>query len=246
MDFKPGQYIHLSIPPHYTRFSEFDIDKKFYTLWQKQGLFKSWANSEIYSKRNYSLASNPDNETKLRFNVRIALSPDVTKTSAGTGSSFVFNLKKGEEVELSGPFGDFLIKDTEREMVYLGGGAGMAPIRSHLSNLFETRLTKRKVSYWYGARSLNDLFYLDYFKEMEKSNPNFIFKYALSDPQKEDKWNGYAGFIHQYLFDDYLSKHPFPHEIEYYLCGPPAMIKASFKMLQMLDVPDEQISFDEF
>ncbi len=246
LSYQPGQYIHLSIPPHKTSFSDFKIDKPYQKAWEDGKLFNSWSENTIYSKRNYSLATNPAKDSNLKFNIRIFLSPNSESITAGTGSSYVFGLKEGDEVKLSGPFGDFLIKDTDREMVYLGGGAGMAPIRSHLSHLFETQKTKRKVSFWYGARSLNDLFYDDYFKKIEKENSNFSFKVALSEPAKDDKWDGEVGFIHEYLLNEYLSKHENVKEIEFYLCGPPAMIKASMAMLKKLGVSDKMIAFDEF
>jgi len=246
LDYQPGQYIHLSIPPHNTSFSEFVIDDPYGNTWEEQGLFESRAANEVYSKRNYSMATNPDRESHVRFNIRIALSPDIKAIDAGVGSSYVFSLKEGEEVKLTGPFGDFLIKDSKREMIYLGGGAGMAPIRSHVSHLFETQKTDRKVSYWYGARSLSELFYTEYFKSLEKEHPNFSFNMSLSEPDEKDNWNGHTGFIHQCLLDNYLRSHPNPNEIEYYLCGPPAMVKAAQKMLADLGVQEEMIAFDEF
>lgn len=246
MEYLPGQYIHLSIPPHKIQFSDFDIDEKYQTKWKEENAFEAWSENTIHSKRNYSLATNPNKDTLLKFNIRIALSPDVKTIGAGTGSSYVFHLKPNDKVTLTGPYGDFLIKETEREMVYLGGGAGMAPIRSHVSHLFETRETKRKVSFWYGARSLNDLFYDDYFNRLEKDNSNFDFHVALSAPDEQDNWNGEVGFIHHYLFENYLKNHPRLNAIEFYLCGPPAMIKASLQMLKEIGVSDELIAFDEF
>jgi len=246
INYQPGQYVHLTIPPHKTNFNDFEVDEPFKTKWKEQNLFKSWAKSEVYSKRNYSLATNPASDIGLKFNVRIALSPEINTITAGTGSSYVFNLKEGDEVKLSGPYGDFFIKDTEREMVYLGGGAGMAPIRSHLSNLFETQKTKRKISFWYGARGLNDLFYDDYFKSLEQRFSNFSFHIALSEPEENDKWKGQSGFIHEYLYDSYLKDHPAPGKVEFYLCGPPAMVQAGLEMLKNFGVSDDMIAFDEF
>jgi Na+-transporting NADH:ubiquinone oxidoreductase subunit F len=158
----------------------------------------------------------------------------------------VFNLKPGDEVKLTGPFGDFLLKQSDREMIYLGGGAGMAPLRSHLSYLFETEKTTRKVSFWYGARSADDLFYSEYFDKLEQDNPNFSFHIALSDPKPLDHWKGNIGFIHEYLMENYLAMHNHPDEIEYYLCGPPMMIEEALKMLRTLGVSDDMIAFDEF
>jgi len=210
------------------------------------GLFNFRAENSIYSKRNYSLASNPANGPDLKFNVRIMLPPAGSPVAAGAGSSYVFNLKPGDEVRLTGPFGDFLHTHSRREMIYLGGGAGMAPLRSHLSYLFETEKTTRRVSFWYGARSTDDLFYQEYFVRLEQSNPNFSFHIALSEPKLGDNWKGNIGFIHECLLDNYLASHNQPGEIEYYLCGPPAMVEAALKMLKKLGVSDEMIAFDEF
>ena len=246
INYQPGQYIHLSIPPHKTSFSEFQIQEPYRSKWEERSLLNSWAESTIHSKRNYSLATNPSTDPTLKFNVRIALSPDPDSVSAGTGSSYVFNLKEGDIVKLSGPYGDFLTKESDREMVYLGGGAGMAPLRSHLSHLFETQKTKRKISFWYGARAVDELFYQEYFNDLAESNPNFSFNIALSDPDPSGQWVGKTGFIHECLLNEYLASHPNPTEIEYYLCGPPAMIQASMEMIKNLGVSDEMIAFDEF
>ena len=246
LSYQPGQYIQLSIPPHKTSFSDFEISDIHREKWEKDQLFDSFAENKIHSKRNYSLVTNPVLDNVLKFNVRIALSPDSKNISAGAGSSYVFNLKAGDEVEISGPYGDFLIKDTDREMVYLGGGAGMAPIRSHLSYLLESKKTKRKISYWYGARSVNDLFYQEYFEDLSKTNPNFTFEVALSEQTLGDNWHGKTGFIHEALLHGYLASHPEPKNIEYYLCGPPAMVQAAREMLSDLEVPEEMIAHDEF
>jgi len=245
--FKPGQYIQLEIPPHELQFSNFNIDKKHLETWNKLGLFKLWSKNTTFAKRNYSLANNPSNKATLKFNIRIATPPNLEKVvSSGVGSSYVYSLKPGDLVKIDGPFGDFLPKESNREMIYLGGGAGMAPIRSHLSHLLETENSNRKISFWYGARSLGDLFYDSYFYGLEKEKNNFNFKVALSDPEENDQWNGERGFIHEVLLMKYLSNHKSPKEIEYYLCGPPAMIKASMKMLNELEIPAEMITFDEF
>jgi Na(+)-translocating NADH:ubiquinone oxidoreductase F subunit len=244
--FLPGQYVQIIVPPFSLDFSEFQIEEPFRRTWEESGLFHFKAENEIYSKRNYSLASNPSEDTYLKFNVRISLPPAGSPVTAGAGSSYIFNKKPGDEIKFIGPFGDFLLKRSEREMIYLGGGAGMAPLRSHLSYLFETEKTARKVSYWYGARSYEDLFYQEYFRKLEQNNPNFSFHVALSEPKLQDNWNGNIGFIHDYLLEKYLGSHSQPGEIEYYLCGPPGMIRAALKMLKNLRVPDELIAFDEF
>jgi len=244
--FQPGQYVQIVIPPHKTRFSEFQIGEPYRQIWNEKGLFENWAETSVFSKRNYSLATNPAAVSVLKFNVRIAFPPAGSNVSAGVGSSYVFNLKPGDEVQLTGPFGDFQIKKSNREMVYIGRGAGMGPLRSHLSYLFETEKTRRKVSFWYGAHSADDVFYDDYFKKLEAENENFTFHLAVSNIREHDNWNGSVGYIHEVLLAKYLSTHKNPREIEYYLCGPPAMIKASLNMLKELGVDDEFISFDEF
>jgi len=244
--FQPGQYVQISIPPHKTFFREFQIEEPFYKIWSEMGLFNNWAETSIYSKRNYSMASNPAKASTLKFIVRIALPPAGSKVSAGAGSTYVFNLKPGDKVKLTGPFGDFLIKKSDREMVYLGGGAGMAPLRSHLSYLFETERTGRMVSFWYGARSVEDIFYDNYFRKLEQEHRNFSFHLALSEAGEQDNWNGHVGFIHEVLLTEYLAKHENPHEIEYYLCGPTAMIEAGMEMLKKFGVGKGSVSFDEF
>jgi Na+-transporting NADH:ubiquinone oxidoreductase subunit F len=244
--YLPGQYVQITIPPCSVAFSELNIDEPYDKRWSEMGLLNYRAENTIYSKRNYSMATNPSTDTNLKFNIRIALPPAGSLIPPGAGSSYMFNLKPGDEVKLTGPFGDFHLKQSEREMIYLGGGAGMAPLRSHLSYLFETGKTARKVSLWYGARSSDDLFYHEYFRKLEQDNPDFSFHIALSEPQQSDKWNGKVGFIHEYLSENYLADHPQPSEVEYYLCGPPPMIEAALKMLKNSGVPDNMIAFDQF
>ena len=244
--YKPGQYIQMIIPPGEIKFEHFAIEEPFAADWCRQNLFENRSENKIFSKRNYSMVTNPDIDTQLKFNIRIALPHEGQDLKAGVGSSYVFSLKAGDVVKLVGSFGDFQVKNSEREMVYLGGGAGMAPLRSHLSHLFDTEETKRKVSFWYGARSLHDLYYQGYFENLEIINDNFSFHVALSEPKSEDEWQGYVGFIHDHLFQEYLKTHTQAHEIEYYLCGPPAMIEAGLEMLKRLNVSDEMISYDEF
>ncbi len=244
--FRPGEYIQLMIPPFEITFNQILIDKRYYKTWKDLGLFDCFSRNTIHTKRNFSMANNPEKDRLLRFNVRISLPPGDRNITAGIGTSYVFNLKPGDEVMLKGPYGDFYIKDSDREMVYLGGGAGMAPLRSHVSYLFESLKTKRKVSFWYGARSLDDLFYDDYFKNLAETNHNFTFHAALSEPGKHDNWHGDRGFIHEVLLKKYLKDHKHPGEVEYYLCGPPALIEAGTKMLAGLGVPENMISFDEF
>ena len=244
--FKPGEYIQIEVPPFKLSFDQINIDEPFDMTWRDSGFFNCFAENPVFLNRNFSMASNPETEKLLKFNIRIELSPEPSKISAGAGSSYIFNLKPGDEVKITGPFGDFHIKESDTEMVYLGGGAGMAPLRSHLSYLLETEKTNRKVSYWYGARSLDDLFYREYFETLQKQHPNFSFNVALSEPKNKDAWNGYTGLIHEVLLNEYLKKHLHPAKIEYYLCGPPTMIKAGIKMIKSFGVDDEMISFDEF
>jgi len=244
--FNPGQYIRLIVPPHQIKFNQLAIDQFFRKTWESMNLFECYSENLLYLKRNYSMATNPAIEKQLRFNVRIALPPVGDKVSAGAGSTYVFNLKPGDEVKLAGPHGDFLIKPTGREMVYLGGGAGMAPIRSHLSYLFETEKTGRKVSFWYGARSGRELYYSGYFEKLQKLHDNFSFHVALSEPAVDESWSGRVGFIPEVLYLEYLKDHKNPKDIEYYLCGPPAMIKSGLELLARLGVGEEMISFDEF
>ena len=245
--YSPGQYIQMVIPPFEAKFTQFAVDNRFEPTWKEIGFRDCYAENKIYTKRNFSLATNPGTDSLLKFNVRIELPPDNDRLiSAGVGSSYVFSLKPGDKVKMTGPYGNFLIKQGDREMIYLGGGAGMAPLRSHLSYLLETDKTDRKVSFWYGARSLDDLFYSDYFEDLEKVHVNFSFKVSLSEPKPQDEWMGYVGFIHEQLWKNYLETHPNPGEIDYYLCGPPSMIQAGLKMLKSIGVEDKMIAFDEF
>jgi Na+-transporting NADH:ubiquinone oxidoreductase subunit F len=248
LSFTPGDYIQLDIPPYDAiRFRDFDIPEPFAMVWERQHVFDLVAHNPIAGRRNnYSLASNLQTERTLRFNVRIATPPPGQDCAPGVGSSYVFSLKAGDLVTAIGPFGDFHIKPTQREMVYIGGGAGMAPLRAHLSHLLETEHTARKVSYWYGARSRQEIFYEDYFQSLSSAHRNFTFHLALSSPLPEDNWTGHTGFIHDVVFEHYLSQHVNPTGIEYYLCGPPMMIKACNKVLSDLGVPAHQIAYDEF
>lgn len=245
--FKPGQYLQLDIPV-YTRRTLHHVEVKppFAQIWEAQNVFAYTAENPTPVRRNYSLAANPEQDRLLRLNVRLAAPPRDVECNAGTGSSYVFGLKPGDSVTAIGAFGEFHVKDTQREMVYLGGGAGMAPLRSHLSYLLETRRVSNRISFWYGARSRKELFYQDYFEDLAQKNPNFTFQVALSEPQPEDDWQSYTGFIHEVLKREYLDGHPDPKSVEYFLCGPPVMVQAAAKMLKSLGVDPGQISFDEF
>jgi len=246
-DYQPGDYLQLDIPVYAEQTLEHvEVDPAYIDIWHSQQIFDLAAANLSPVRRNYSLATNPSKDLDLRFNVRLATPPKGSAYRTGVGSSYVFGLRPGDVVTAIGPFGEFHIKESGREMVYLGGGAGMAPLKSHLSYLLETLNTATRVSYWYGARSLKELFYQDYFAVLAQDHPNFSFHVALSEPAPEDHWQFHRGFIHEVLKREYLDSHPDPTQIDYFLCGPPAMIHASTKMLIDLGVDREQIAFDEF
>ena len=245
--FKAGGFIQIEVPPHVVAYKDFEIEKRFQEDWDKYDVWRyvSKVNEEVI--RAYSMANYPGEEGIIMLNVRIASPPPrQPDVPPGKVSSYMFGLKPGDKVTISGPYGEFFIKDTDAEMVYIGGGAGMAPLRSHIFELFKRIKTGRKVTYWYGGRSSRELFYVDQFRAIEKDFPNFKFNVALSEPLPEDNWTGYIGFIHQILLENYLSKHPAPEDIEYYICGPPMMNSAVFKMLDDLGVEPENIAFDDF
>jgi Na+-transporting NADH:ubiquinone oxidoreductase subunit F len=247
LNFESGGYIQIYIPKYDLNYKDFDIENQYKEDWDKFSMWdlKSKNNEEVF--RAYSMANHPAEGNKVMLNVRIAHPPPRQwDAPPGVASSYIFNLKKGDKVTISGPYGEFFIKETQREMVYIGGGAGMAPMRSHLFHLFDTLNTSRKVSFWYGARSVREMFYDEEFKKIQKDFPNFKYQVALSDPLDTDNWDGPTGFIHQVLLDQYLSKHDDPTEVEYYLCGPPMMIDAVKSMLYDLGVEDEMIAFDSF
>ncbi|MBF0387394.1 MAG: NADH:ubiquinone reductase (Na(+)-transporting) subunit F [Candidatus Omnitrophica bacterium] len=246
--FKAGGYIQIDIPRYNIAFLGFDIPGQFRTDWDNFKLWGLKSRNEEPLFRAYSMASHPAENGIVMLNVRIA-TPPAQKMSLppGKSSSYIFNLKPGDKVTISGPYGEFFIKEnSRREMIYIGGGAGMAPMRSHLFHLFRTLKTDRKVSFWYGARSRREMFYTEDFAAIEKEFPNFKYNVALSDALPEDKWTGMTGFIHNALYENYLKNHPEPEECEYYLCGPPMMIEAVTKMLDSLGVPRKMIAFDSF
>jgi Na(+)-translocating NADH:ubiquinone oxidoreductase F subunit len=246
-DYKPGEYIQVKIPAYgIMKFENFVIDNPFSKDWEEDRVFEYEGVNVSQSFRNYSMATNPENDENVHFNVRIATPPIGQKVSAGAGSSYIFSLKEGDTVEARGSFGDFHIKDSDKEMVYIGGGSGMAPLRSHISYLFETLQTKRKVSFWYGARSRQEIFYQEYFEKLASEHDNFSFHIALSEPKKEDDWEGDTGFIHSVLNEKFLHQHPSPDNLEYYLCGPPALIRAVSNLLGEYLIPESAISYDEF
>jgi len=246
LSFHAGGYIQIDIPPYDVAFSDFAVPPLFRGDWDKMGLFKLRGKNEEGTFRAYSMANHPAEGNKIMLNVRIATPPRNMDVLPGIASSYIFSRKPGDKVTISGPYGEFFAKDTQREMIYIGGGAGMAPMRSHIFDLFHTKRTSRKVSFWYGARSKREIFYEEDFSSIAREFPNFSFNIALSEPLPEDNWTGPVGFIHQVVMDRYLDKHPDPTEIEFYLCGPPMMISAVRKMLTNLGVEPDMIAFDEF
>lgn len=247
MDYRAGGYIQIEVPSYKLKYSDFDIEEEYRGDWDKYDMWRYQAVNDEEVIRAYSMASYPAEGNKIMLNVRIASPPPwAPDVLPGIASSYIFNLKPGDNVEVSGPYGEFYTKDTDREMVFIGGGAGMAPMRSHLYDLLKTNKSDRKISFWYGARSLREMFYDDEFKELEKKFPNFSYEVGLSEPLEEDNWKGSVGFIHQILYDNILKDHDDPTEIEYYMCGPPPMIDAVDKMLYDLGVEPEMIAYDKF
>ncbi|WP_146590518.1 NADH:ubiquinone reductase (Na(+)-transporting) subunit F [Posidoniimonas polymericola] len=245
--FKAGGYIQIECPPHVVHYKDFDIEERFREDWDKYNVWQYTSKVDEEVVRAYSMANYPGEQGIIMLNVRVASPPPrIPDAPPGKMSSYIFNLKPGDKVTISGPYGEFFIKDTDAEMVYIGGGAGMAPLRSHIFELFKNLKTGRKVSYWYGGRSSRELFYVDHFRKIEEEFPNFKFNIALSEPLPEDNWTGYKGFIHQVLQENYLKDHPAPEDIEYYICGPPMMNAAVFKMLDDLGVEKENIAYDDF
>ncbi len=245
--FKSGGFIQIECPPHQVTYKDFDIEQEYRPDWDKYDVWRYVSKVDELVTRAYSMANYPGEQGIIMLNIRVASPPPrMPNVPPGIMSSYIFSLKPGDEVTISGPYGEFFIKDSDSEMIYIGGGAGMAPLRSHIFELFKNRKTNRKVSYWYGGRSMRELFYVDQFRAIEKEFPNFKFNIALSEPQPEDEWDGYTGFIHQVLLDNYLKDHPAPEDIEYYICGPPLMNQAMFKMLDDLGVEKDNIAYDDF
>lgn len=252
MNFQSGSYAQITIPPYDIKYADYDIDERFRGDWDHFDMWSLTCKNDTETIRAYSMANYPAEGNIITLNVRIATPPMDRAThkwlpvSPGISSSYIFSLKPGDKVRMSGPYGDFHIQDTDAEMLYIGGGAGMAPLRAQILHLFRTLHTGRKVSYWYGARSKKEIFYEEDFREIEKQFPNFSFHIALSDPQPEDNWTGYVGFIHQVIYDNYLKDHDAPEDIEYYMCGPGPMANAVKVMLEDLGVPRSQLFFDDF
>ncbi len=246
--FRAGGYVQIACPPHTVEYKDFEIPETYRRDWDRFDLWRYVSTVEDTVERAYSMANFPEERGIIMLNVRVASPPPRAPegTPPGKMSSYIFGLKQGDDVEISGPFGEFFARETDTEMVFIGGGAGMAPMRSHIFDQFRRLETKRKVSFWYGARSLREAFYLEDFNMIQRENANFEWHLALSDPLEEDGWTGYTGFIHQVIYDNYLKDHPAPEDCEYYICGPPLMMTACFKMLDSLGVEPENIMFDDF
>ena len=247
VDFKAGGFIQIECPAHISEYKSFDIDDEYRGDWDRFDMWRYTSTVKDDVVRAYSMANYPEEEGIIMLNVRIASPPPGSDgVPPGQMSSFIFNLKPGDKVMISGPFGEFFAKDTDKEMIFVGGGAGMAPMRSHIFDQLRRLHSKRKISFWYGARSVREMFYVEDFDSLQAQNDNFQWHIALSDPTEEDKWTGYTGFIHNVLRDNYLKDHPAPEDCEYYMCGPPMMNSAMVNMLEELGVEPDNIFLDDF
>lgn len=247
VDFRAGGYVQLECPPYEINFSDFDIQPEYRGDWERFGFFNLKAVNKENTIRAYSMANYPEERGLVKFNIRIATPPPgSTGINPGIMSSYVFNLKPGDKVTVYGPFGEFFARDTDAEMVFIGGGAGMAPMRSHIFDQLKRLKSKRKISFWYGARSLRELFYQEEYDQLAAENENFTWHVAMSDPQPEDNWTGMTGFIHNVLYEQYLRDHPAPEDCEFYMCGPPIMNQSVINMLLNLGVEPENIMLDDF
>ncbi|NYT73918.1 NADH:ubiquinone reductase (Na(+)-transporting) subunit F [Halomonas sp. QX-2] len=244
--FRAGGYVQLVAPPYDVKFSDFDIDEEYRGDWEKFDMFKISHKSNEEVIRAYSMANYPDEKGILKFNIRIATPPPGTDHPPGLMSTYVFNLKEGDKVTVMGPFGEFFARDTDAEMIFIGGGAGMAPMRSHIFDQLKRLKSDRKITFWYGARSWRETFYNEEYDQLAEEFPNFEWHLALSDPQPEDNWEGPTGFIHNVLYENYLKDHPAPEDCEYYMCGPPMMNASVIKLLLDMGVEPENILLDDF
>lgn len=246
VDFRAGGYVQLECPPHVADYKDFDIQDDYRGDWDKFNLWQYRSEVKEDVIRAYSMANYPEEKGIVKFNIRIASPPPGTDHPPGQMSSYTFSLKAGDKITVYGPFGEFFAKDTDAEMVFIGGGAGMAPMRSHIFDQLKRINSKRKISFWYGARSLREMFYQDEYDMLQEENDNFTWQVALSDPMPEDNWSGYTGFIHNVLYENYLKDHSAPEDCEYYMCGPPMMNAAVIQMLKDLGVEDDNILLDDF
>lgn len=245
--FRAGGYIQIEAPPHHIKYSDFDVPAEYRPDWERFGFFNLESKVDDTTIRAYSMANYPDEKGIIMLNVRIATPPpNNLSLPCGKMSSFIWSCKPGDKVTISGPFGEFFAKDTEAEMVFIGGGAGMAPMRSHIFDQLRRLKSKRKITFWYGARSKREMFYVEDFDMLQEENDNFNWHVALSDPQPEDNWDGYTGFIHNVVYENHLKDHPAPEDCEFYMCGPPIMNASVIKMLKDLGVEDENILLDDF
>ncbi|AWO77946.1 MULTISPECIES: NADH:ubiquinone reductase (Na(+)-transporting) subunit F [Serratia] len=245
--FRAGGFIQIEAPAHDISYADFDVPQEYRGDWDKFNLFRYRSTVNDTTVRAYSMANYPEEKGIIMLNVRIATPPpNNPDVPPGIMSSYIWSLKPGDKVTISGPFGEFFAKDTDAEMIFIGGGAGMAPMRSHIFDQLKRLNSKRKITFWYGARSLREMFYEDDFNQLQAENENFTWHVALSDPQPEDNWTGYTGFIHNVLLENYLKNHPAPEDCEFYMCGPPMMNAAVIKMLKDLGVEDENIMLDDF
>ena len=245
--FRAGGYIQIEAPPHEVAYKDFDIEERFHEDWDQFNVWQYVSKVDEPVTRAYSMANYPEESDIIMLNVRIASPPPrMPDVPPGKMSSYIFGLKPGDKVTISGPYGEFFAKDTDNEMCFLGGGAGMAPMRSHIFDQLLRLNSDRKITFWYGARSLKEAFYVEHFDKLAAEHDNFEWHLALSDPLPEDNWDGLTGFIHQVALDEYLSKHPAPEDIEYYICGPPLMLDACRKMTADLGVEPENVAFDDF
>jgi Na+-transporting NADH:ubiquinone oxidoreductase subunit F len=247
LHFRAGGYIQIEAAPHVVRYADFDVPPRFRDDWERFGLFGLVSTVTETVMRAYSMANYPEEKGVVMLNVRIATPPPrMPDVPPGKMSSYIFGLKDGDTVTISGPYGEFFAKETDAEMVFIGGGAGMAPMRAHIFDQLSRLKSRRKISFWYGARSRREMFYTEEFDRLAEEHDNFVWHVALSDPLPEDDWTGYTGFIHEVLFENYLKDHPAPEDIEYYLCGPPMMTQAVLRMLADLGVEKENILLDDF
>jgi len=247
LDFRAGGFVQLTCPPFQVAFSDYDIDASFRDVWDKFGLWKLSAGSDVAVTRAYSMANHPAEKGLIILNVRIALPPPGhPEAPPGVVSSWLFSLKPGDTIEVRGPYGHFFVETSDREAVFIGGGAGMAPLRAQILDLLKTQQTKRKISFWYGARSRRELYYNEVFESLQREHDNFSWHPALSESETNEAWDGYTGYIHQVAFDHYLVQHTAPESCEYYLCGPPLMVQSVLDMLDELGVSRENIYYDDF
>jgi Na+-transporting NADH:ubiquinone oxidoreductase subunit F len=245
--FRAGGYIQIEAPAHTVKYSDFDIDEEYRADWEKFGMFKYVSKVDEPVLRAYSMASYPEEKGIIMLNVRIASPPPrMPDVPPGKMSSYIFSLKPGDKVTISGPYGEFFARETDKEMVFIGGGAGMAPMRSHIFDQLRRLNSSRKITFWYGARSLKEMFYVEDFNKLQEEFPNFSWHVALSEPQPEDNWTGYTGFIHEVVYEQYLKNHPAPEDCEFYMCGPPMMNQAVINMLLEQGVEREDIMLDDF